>query len=156
MSKLDALRKEMKALKSKMRKEGEVAMKEAFKELFDSHPVLDAVGWTQYTPYFNDGDTCTFSVNDMFPVFVKTKEKVVLAEEQDEDEDCGSSEEEEWYDYEYGSKKMNKEQKAANKALTSLVEELGDMDEIFYDIFGDHVRVRASRAGFKVTEYEHE
>ena len=154
MSKLDALRKEMKALKSKMRKEGELAMKEAFKELFENHPVLNAVGWTQYTPYFNDGDTCTFSVNDMYPVFTKASEEKV--EEQEDEEEDSSFEEEEWYDYEYGSKKMNKEQKAANKALTSLVEELGDMDEIFYDIFGDHVRVRASRAGFKVTEYEHE
>lgn len=26
-------------------------------------PGVNSVGWTQYTPYFNDGDTCIFRVN---------------------------------------------------------------------------------------------
>lgn len=32
------------------------------KELFVSHPDLERFSWVQYTPYFNDGDECVFSV----------------------------------------------------------------------------------------------
>lgn len=28
-------------------------------------PEVEAVRWEQYTPYFNDGDVCTFSANDV-------------------------------------------------------------------------------------------
>jgi hypothetical protein len=34
-----------------------------FTELFVQAPKLKSVGWTQYTPYFNDGDTCEFSAH---------------------------------------------------------------------------------------------
>lgn len=32
-----------------------------------------AVHWTQFTPYFNDGDACTFSVNDAYLVKVNNE-----------------------------------------------------------------------------------
>jgi hypothetical protein len=34
----------------------------ATKELFNQFPELKSFGWKQYTPYFNDGDECIFSV----------------------------------------------------------------------------------------------
>ena len=33
------------------------------KEIFTKYPELESFGWSQYTPYFNDGDTCIFSAN---------------------------------------------------------------------------------------------
>ena len=33
------------------------------KEIFTKYPELESFGWSQYTPYFNDGDTCVFSAN---------------------------------------------------------------------------------------------
>lgn len=43
---------------------------EVFASFFAENPNVGGVQWTQYTPYFNDGDECVFSVNDMylFPV----------------------------------------------------------------------------------------
>ena len=35
------------------------------KNLFETCPEIKQVHWTQYTPYFNDGEACTFSVNDI-------------------------------------------------------------------------------------------
>ena len=29
-------------------------------------PEIAALRWRQYTPYFNDGEPCTFSVNDLY------------------------------------------------------------------------------------------
>ena len=45
------------------KKSGQDASKEVFKEFFEQFPEVDKIQWTQYTPYFNDGDACTFGVN---------------------------------------------------------------------------------------------
>jgi hypothetical protein len=154
MSKIKELQKKMKDLKAEMKKEGRGALKEAFKELFESHPVLEAVQWEQYTPYFNDGDSCTFSVNDMYPVFVLTEDQKKILGDEADTEDAGEL----WYDFEYGDlkKTMTPEQKAASKALTKLVKDLGDMDDTLEDLFGDHVAIRATKRGFTVKVYEHD
>ncbi len=34
--------------------------------IFDANPTLEAVRWTQYTPYFNDGEPCVFGVNEPY------------------------------------------------------------------------------------------
>lgn len=34
-----------------------------FLPLFEKHPELESFSWTQYAPYFNDGDACMFSSN---------------------------------------------------------------------------------------------
>lgn len=62
-SKLKALVEEVNALHAKMQKDGQKALKGAFADFFKAHPEAKAIVWTQYTPYFNDGDTCTFGVN---------------------------------------------------------------------------------------------
>lgn len=36
-------------------------------ELFAENPTLVSFGWTQYTPYFNDGEQCVFSCNGSYP-----------------------------------------------------------------------------------------
>lgn len=33
------------------------------KALFEAYPDIETFSWTQYTPYFMDGDPCEFSVN---------------------------------------------------------------------------------------------
>lgn len=50
--------------KTKIRAEGEDIVKNAFSTLFDKYPTLEAIRWEQYTPYFNDGDPCEFSVGE--------------------------------------------------------------------------------------------
>ncbi|MGW2713699.1 hypothetical protein ACWC4J_32700, partial [Streptomyces sp. NPDC001356] len=36
-------------------------------------PTIVEFGWTQYTPYFNDGDVCEFGVNELW---VRTTEEI--------------------------------------------------------------------------------
>ena len=49
------------ALKKQMMEELRKNFHEALVELFDEYPFVKAVHFTAYTPYFNDGDECTFS-----------------------------------------------------------------------------------------------
>lgn len=50
--------------KRAMQEHGEAALKTAFKEFFDACPAVKEVAWTQYAPYFNDGDACEFTVHE--------------------------------------------------------------------------------------------
>lgn len=36
-------------------------------DLFAENPTLMSFGWTQYTPYFNDGEECVFRCNGRYP-----------------------------------------------------------------------------------------
>lgn len=45
----------------------EEAFREGAGELFDRHLILQKFRWQQYTPYFNDGSACIFSVNSNMP-----------------------------------------------------------------------------------------
>lgn len=46
-------------------KYGYFYFQEIFNELIEAVPEIERVYWTQYTPYWNDGETCIFSVNDI-------------------------------------------------------------------------------------------
>src|SRR5688572_30748584 len=52
------------AYETALREKGQEIIKVAFRDMFEKHPDLISLRWTQYTPYFNDGDACTFSVHD--------------------------------------------------------------------------------------------
>jgi hypothetical protein len=34
------------------------------KPIFKKYPKINAIGWNQYTPYFNDGEECEFEVHE--------------------------------------------------------------------------------------------
>ncbi len=143
MSKLfDELRDLKKAYDKKLKDEGEAALKDAFKEVFDSHPRLRSVVWSQYTPYFNDGDPCYFSVHE-FDVRVEG-----IEDEEDDD----------YYGYGETLYSLRKSKDAEVVALAEAVKKLAHElpDDVLESVFGDHCKVVATREGFKVTEYEHD
>jgi hypothetical protein len=77
-----SLKSRINALKAEMQENSKVLMKEAFREFFEKYDVVDNVFWTQYTPYFNDGESCEFSVGDVY---------LVLKDDEDPCEYEGSS-----------------------------------------------------------------
>lgn len=137
MGKLFDELKELKAAyDKKLRDEGQAAVGEAFKEVFDKFPELQSIVWTQYTPYFNDGDTCTFSVHDF---------SINFNEADASDYDHGESL------YSLGK---DPDKKALVDSVRALRKELPS--DVLESVFEDHVKVVATREGFKVTECDHE
>lgn len=60
------LQEQINALNEKMRENSKELMKEAFRGFLEKYDeVVESIFWTQYTPYFNDGEACEFSVNDV-------------------------------------------------------------------------------------------
>lgn len=109
-------------------------------ELFRAHPILASFKWSQYTPFFNDGDTCTFSANTDYPTIGYT--------DGTEDEDFYGPEDE----------KKPTEKEKAGLAVIAFLSEFEDRD--FEAMFGDHMAVTVKRGvkGIEVEteEYDHE
>ncbi len=132
---LVAIGDEFNALKAKFTQEATERFKSALLEVFDKHPEIRKFGWTQYTPYFNDGSPCTFRVGDI--MFLDDKD-----DEEDRDED-------DIYEWKYLWK-------SGYDALEALSKFLNDNEEVAEIAFGDHVKVIVTREGVEVEEYDHD
>src|SRR5271170_2714472 len=69
-TKLAKLKKQQAAVEKEMANVAKAAFKEMSAGLFKANPALVSFSWAQYTPYWNDGDTCTFSSYAEYPTVV--------------------------------------------------------------------------------------
>lgn len=130
------LKEKIEALNTEIAASAESALKAAFKEFLDANPNIDALRWTQYTPYFNDGATCEFGVN--YP------EVRLVGAVIDEDD--------EWEDGFVDSLPADSPEEEAVQALFKEI----TSDEIFLAAFGDHCRITVTRDGIDVESYDHD
>lgn len=154
-----------------------------FKDIFATAPNLKSVSWTQYTPYFNDGDTCYFSAhtddleingvseyNDdedneehLYDTIKQHVHGVLKTEEDVETnkllaDKIGYS----WY----ANKKIGERGLLPNPyydaALNKAVDDISDVlctipKEFLEDLFGDHTKVTIHSDGrIDTEEYDHD
>jgi hypothetical protein len=140
---------QMKAKYQKMiEDEGGAILGGAFKTFFDACPNVKAVRWEQYTPYFNDGEECVFSVNE--PTFQFAEKPGPAFTTYDSDEDGDTFYEESWQ-----AKAADYKKAGVTKKAIDTLSEVFEKD-VMKAVFGDHVRVIATREGFEVDEYSHD
>jgi len=145
ISKLQAARTALDDAIADIKKQGIKAGVEYFAPIFEKYPELKSFSWEQYTPYFNDGDTCTFGVHDV--------SQVNGAEEygdDNEDEESWSTLVMDW---------SGKEKKAgplypAYEEAQDYLNKLGD--EACEAFFGDHVRVVVYPDKIETEEVSHD
>jgi len=144
------------------------------KPIEDLQPILQAVlndptvvefGWRQYTPYFNDGEPCTFDVHG---TWVRTTD----------DEDADADELEMWNHRSLGEIKGGEwapdpDSPGRNKRVGAQYEgpdedryrrckdleaavESGHFDHVLLDAFGDHAEITVRRDGIEVEFYDHD
>lgn len=129
-------------------------------------PTIVEFGWTQYTPYFNDGDVCEFGVNELW---VRTTAEVDTDDNEFDDYDLywgyhpslgrerweyrGQWPNRERFDlgYEGPDEKRYLRVKALNEAITSR-----SFESALLNAFGDHAIVTVRKDGIEVDSYEHE
>lgn len=146
--------KAAKEIVNKARAEANQIVKEAFSEMaktvFESNPDLKGFRWTQYTPYFNDGEACTFSAGSDDPDLFHPKDE---ANSYDDDDDAEIG----WVSDLWWSGKYKNLQSPLRKAYKDVQSFLGEFDDDdFLEMFGDHVRVTVTPEGVDVSEYDHD
>jgi len=148
---------EIKKLKKEMLEASNKIFTDLTKTIFEDHPKVKSFGWNQYTPYFNDGETCEFSAN--------TDYIHINSEPVDESD---------WINEtkitNYGT--WNREKRVyegrtevpnldydpeLSKASEEIREFLRNFDnDFFLSQFGDHAEVTITAEGVSVDEYEHD
>lgn len=156
---------EQEALRKKFQETAQELFKETTNEFFEANPGVNAIVWTQYSPFFNDGDECVFRVND--PSFTNAVEEqldnINYGEYDGEDENVWVAEA--WSLTSTGdwAKELRNKIKECNSVVD--VESLGAfsdtitsnaMEDVMESMFGNHVRVVATRDGFYVDDFDHD
>lgn len=97
-------------------------------------PNVKSFGWIQYTPYFNDGEACVFSVGPVF-VFPVNEETTPLSDEDDDYEDS-------YWDHEVWSYSSKYHEKSPQHHIDfSEVIQNGEFYVALLETFGDPVKV---------------
>jgi len=151
-----------------------------FVDLFKQAPNLKSFGWTQYTPYFNDGDTCEFSVHLDYPYFngidsedydddevkisinMHSYKKLETSEDVRINEELAEKVGYNWYkgrsigqDGLYYDPKYDADAARVVEEIQSILETIPE--EFFKDMFGDHCKVTLYANGtVEVEEYDHD
>jgi hypothetical protein len=154
MDKIEQLVQEYNKMKDEFQVKAQAAFKEVFKEFWSAHPNIKAVVWVQYTPYFNDGEPCTFIVHDMY--------EMTQIGYDNWQEDGGYPEEYTPSQYSYAKKKylLSEGETISEQEIESCRNALGELsklpEDIYLSMFGDHVQIVATKEGFEIEEYSHD
>jgi hypothetical protein len=148
---------EINKLKKEMLEASNKIFTDLTKTIFEDHPKIKSFGWNQYTPYFNDGDTCTFSANVDY---------IYINGESVDDSDWVSKNK----IINYGT--WNREKKVyegrveipnedydeeMSIATDEIQEFLRNFDnDFFISQFGDHAEIMITAEGVSIDEYEHD
>lgn len=143
--KIEDYLKRKKELEKLVAENGRDIVKDVISEFMTKYPTVRAVRWHQYTPYFNDGDACTFTVGNM-----------AYCEEPITDEILESSLHDEPWDGGYSAKGKFRKDFEKLEEMAS-----GKLESLFQMTFGDHADIACYRdeSGeiiFQIEEYEHE
>jgi hypothetical protein len=152
--------------KTSFQKKGIEKLKEVFVSFWESNPGVNVVVWTQYTPYFMDGDPCEFSVNE--PTFSNATEGDD-GEEDDidhlNDGEYDGENEDVWaidvfqLDPSRSIKysKLSKVSGADTESMIGLSNFITSeaMEDILKNVLGSDHKIIATREGFKIQDYSH-
>jgi hypothetical protein len=133
-------------LEQATKKNGKQIVHDFVKEFMAENPQVQAIRWYQYTPYFNDGEACVFSVQDAH---------FSVTEPSEEDMDQHPEESDAWVNVYNAEGNAKKAYTAFNKTIC------GDLESLMETAFGDHVHVivlkdSKGKLTFRVDHYEHD
>lgn len=151
-----------------------------------SHPIVLGLYWDQYTPYYNDGESCTFRVGEVHFLFEgaqAAEEDYFLYSWQEDEAEEGRFWCSEWThrdkfhrivgdltkeyigtgyprQFKYNIDPKDQPNPQLFLDVTALIDAVskGHYDNSLMGLFGDHVTVRIDRAAGKVVleSYEHD
>lgn len=135
-------------LRQKMTEEMSNAFSEMMAEVFKAHPEVKTIYWQQYIPYFNDGDECTFSMNEIH--FSPAEAKLIDGPhfgDACEDETLGDFQVSTYYKDE----RVNEEFRAA---MTSVTKFLNGIEDHLQATYGSNAFIKITADGVFYEEME--
>lgn len=130
--------------------EGNLLIRDLLARFFTENPLVKEIRWRQYTPYFNDGDLCVFTVHSPVAIISeKDNEKYHLVEKDDFTVvDSNGNITVEGYTYSGRSR--------LEENLCGLSDTLRDLGFVLEKVYGDDAEIIVTKDGITVEEFEHD
>ena len=146
LKEFEKLHKEIEEKREKATGLFKIALKEALDDTLKLG--ISKIRWRQYTPYFNDGEACIFSVHE--PVFYIDNGNVPLFFCLDEDDEDGA-----WYYLSYSN--LEKHDPKYLKTIEKLNVFFSDLDNFYFlNCFDDHAQITYDGKEFEVDDHNHD
>jgi len=154
--KLKELQNKLEKVKKEIKEEFALEFKKETSKYFEKYKWLKEISWSQYTPYFNDGDSCEFSVNAETTIngcTLYSKElynesyTTILMDDEDIDEFIKKCD---------NDSSIIEEYLELSVLVDKLMQFLSNNSDIALELFGDHVKVSIQGDGVFTEEYEHD
>lgn len=128
------------------------------KSLFDKHPELKSFGWRQYTPYFNDGEECTFRSYHTDPNINGFNDDWGEEGEEGDLNLLEMAHDSVWEDVDGSYKNVPKTPDANAKEIVDKLKFFLNSfdDEDMKEMFGDHIEVLVDRNGVHIETIDHD
>lgn len=146
------------AYQAELKKISQGSFKDFFSTWLAENPKIEFVRWHQYTPHFNDGDPCKFSVSDLYFALVDRE----TIPDHDGEESSGERGDGFFTHFELSAQEKSDWCKVPRPAIvaTEPLDELADTMNDLYDAlkisFGDGVQVTVSREEIVIDYYDHD
>ena len=121
-----------------------------FKEFFEKNPEFTAIKWNQYTPYFNDGEPCEFSVGSIFVTTLADSSEMDYYGEYEGEFEYGTPE------YKENSNRIFHIGEVEQLASISEFVRSDIGESVFRKCFGEHSIVVVTKDGVEIEEYDHD
>jgi hypothetical protein len=154
----DNIKQKLAALKEDYKKTAEAMFHEGVKELFELHPSLDSFGFIAYSPYFNDGEECTFSARTDYPYINGHDNSDTSMEKHFEPREGDSDIWDKVGKWKYSNNYKDREWVDGDPVIDAMVKDVKEFlssfdDDVWHDLIGNHVIVRISKDGIETEDY---
>lgn len=155
---MDALRESFVQAQTEFNTKIKTLLKEETDRLFVKFPTAQSISWTQYTPYFQDGDECVFGayIDQLTVQAVGEEEGVEIEPEGINYEDRVVR----MRNYDYNTRQSTTTTRPATelelfaRQFYKLLRSAGN--DALKAAYGDHTTVIISREGTELEEYQHD
>lgn len=124
----------------KIKNDGLGILRQSFMTFFEKYPLITELSWRQYTPYFNDGEACVFSVHTYSIEFKLDGEEERLNVD----------------DYIYDDNFPAPLKTTVKSAYKELANALEAVEDVLQAVFGDHAEIIVNREEVRVESCDHE
>jgi hypothetical protein len=154
----DNIKQKLAALKEDYKKTAEAMFHEGVKELFELHPSLDSFGFKAYSPYFNDGEECTFSALTDYPYINGFDDDGSSMKKHFEPREGDSNIWKKISHWDYSKGYQNRVWVDGDAELDAMVKDVKEFlssfdNDVWEDLIGNHVIVRISKDGIETEDY---
>lgn len=162
LDKIDKIRTELQKAEKSASKE----IMDMLKELMANNPMLEAMRWHQYTPSFNDGEPCEFSIGELEFKFSdninsEANNKAEYSDDEDSDDDSNSGFYDSYSIDDFLEKKTDilnhKEMSVLKKAIkdaNKVFSKLCEMESQLETMFGTNMEITVTKDGIETENYD--